>query len=245
MVKSTVGKPEKGSTAPEPMYRRLGRAFNARGSNAGLVVASALMFAVVFALTLWWRAAAPPDPAAVEIARPDPDVAAEAAGEDVPALDPEAESLPPAGEEVPAVAAPAAPPAGQLIWPVAGPVVKEYGWHYTEMMAEWRHHGGLDIAAAQGDAVRAVYAGTVTAVERDPLWGWTVVVEHSPGYTSRYAGCERVLVEAGAVVETGQIIAYAGAAADLEAADDPHLHFELIWDGQKVDPVAVLPAQAP
>lgn len=244
MVKSNFDRPEKGSPPPEPMYRRLRRALQARGSTGSLLVAGALMFAVVFALTLWWRAGQPQSPLEADMIHQEAQVATEDALDQAPDLAETTEPVPETFQE-PAAADPAAPPPEELVWPVSGAEVQEFGWQYSDTMAEWRHHGGLDIAAAPGDPVRAVYGGTVTAVRLDPVWGWTVEVEHSPGYTSRYAGCERVLVEAGAMVEQGQLIAYAGGPAGLEAGGDAHLHFELVWDGEKADPAALLPRQTP
>lgn len=227
------------------MYRRLRRAIHARGSTGSLLVAGALMFAVVFALTLWWRAGQPQSLVEGELGQPDLETVEEAVVEDVPTPDEGPVTVPETGQELPAMVEAAPPPADHLVWPVSGSVVRDFGWQYSDTMAAWRLHSGLDIAAAPGDAVRAVYAGTVTAVALDPVWGWTVEVEHSPGYTSRYAGCERVLVETGALVETGQVIAYAGATAALEASGESHLHFELTWDGRKTDPAVLLPDPAP
>lgn len=148
-----------------------------------------------------------------------------------------------AEEDVPATTpAPAAarPVAGQLRWPVAGRVIRDFGWGYDETMADYRFHPGLDIAVRPGEEVRAVYDGMVTRVARDGRLGWVVEITHAPGVISRYGGCRRVRVERGQSVRAGQVIAEAGGPALVESAQPPHLHLEIIWDHRPVDPLTVL-----
>ena len=112
---------------------------------------------------------------------------------------------------------------------------------YDETMDDWRTHDGVDIAAAEGDTVLAALAGTVASVTDDGLMGTTVVLRHSGGYETTYAGLRaQPPVEAGDAVSAGQAIGAVGAAAPAEATLGPHLHFSVTRDGAAVDPAAFL-----
>lgn len=153
-----------------------------------------------------------------------------------------AAAAPPGTLAQPADLAPPSP--DEVSWPLAGQVTVPFGWIYSDTMADWRHHGGLDIAAAAGEPIRAILPGSVAAVEFDAAWGWRVTVTHGPGYSSIYAGCDRVLVEAGSRVEAGQVLAQVGSSALSETGSAAHLHFELVWDDVAVDPLTILPGGA-
>ena len=108
---------------------------------------------------------------------------------------------------------------------------------YSPTLADWRTHDGVDISAKPGTTVLAASAGTVAAVEDDPLMGTTVTIEHEGGYTTIYANLQTTpTVEPGDFVTAGQIIGAVGATAAVEAAQSPHLHFAVTKDGEAVDP---------
>lgn len=104
-------------------------------------------------------------------------------------------------------------------------------------LGDWRTHGGLDIAAAQGVQVLSISAGTVDQVYRDGLMGTTVVVDHGGGLQSWYCNlAEDVSVEAGDTVEIGGVLGTVGSTAIAEVGVSSHLHLETLLDGQPVDP---------
>lgn len=141
-------------------------------------------------------------------------------------------------------AAPAQGPAplpDTLIWPVQGAVAATYGWGRDATMEDWRFHGGVDIEAAEGEPVLAIADGTVTAAYLDDAWGWVVEIQHAPGYVSRYASLARAEVAAGTVVRRGDPIGRVGTSARLESGLPAHVHLELIWAEEQVDPFTVLP----
>ena len=96
-------------------------------------------------------------------------------------------------------------------------------------------HNGVDLIAPQGDPVLAVADGTVTNVisERKGL-GNVVEITHPGGYVTRYAHLADVRVSRGQKVQRGRRIASVGISGNSFA---PHLHFELLKDGQYLDPV--------
>ena len=96
-------------------------------------------------------------------------------------------------------------------------------------------HNGLDLIAPQGDPVLAVEDGTVTDIirERKGL-GNVVEITHPGGYVTRYAHLADIKVSKGQRVQRGRQIASVGISGNSFA---PHLHFELLKDGEYMDPV--------
>ena len=104
-------------------------------------------------------------------------------------------------------------------------------------MGDWRTHDGLDIQAAEGDAVKTAADGLVVEVVDDELMGTTVVIEHAGGYTTQYSSLqEDPPVGKGQTVSAGDIIGYVGTTAAAESTMGPHLHFSVSNDGEIVDP---------
>ncbi len=103
-------------------------------------------------------------------------------------------------------------------------------------MGDWRWHAGLDVEAAPGTPVAAAAGGRVVVARQTREWGWEVVVDHGGGLSTRYANCRAVAVAAGDAVRAGQKLAEVGDPGLAEAADKPHLHFEVLANGRPVDP---------
>ena len=132
-------------------------------------------------------------------------------------------------------------------WPVKGQVISDFSLEvlaYDETMGDWRVHEGLDVAAEVGTTVKAVNAGTVTAVYQDDLMGTVVEMSHENGLESLYANlAAQPTVKVGDALDTGAVLGAVGETAIAEVAKPAHLHFEMRKDGENVDPVLYLPAQ--
>ncbi len=110
---------------------------------------------------------------------------------------------------------------------------------YSETMADWRAHTGVDFTAEVGCAVCAFSDGVVESVHADPLMGQTVVINHGDGLKSVYQNLSEELPDAitvGASVAAGDLIGKVGETALIECAETSHLHFELQKDGAAIDP---------
>lgn len=138
------------------------------------------------------------------------------------------------------VQAPPAPRPGTMIRPVAGAIIVRHDWGYSRTMEDWRWHPGLDMAATAGTTVRAAAAGRVREVRQSKEWGWEVTIDHGAGVASRYAGCRETLVSPGQQIATGEAVAVVGDNALAEIENGAHLHFEVLVDGQPVDPLSYL-----
>ena len=130
------------------------------------------------------------------------------------------------------------------VMPVSGTVVQDYAMDhltYNATTQDWRVHNGVDLAAPLGQEVRAAKSGTVSAVFEDEYYGYTVVVQHEGGYASHYCNLEEVpTVVAGDTVTAGQVLGTVGSTALIEAAEEPHLHFEVYLNGESVNPAGFL-----
>ncbi|MBE6572978.1 MAG: M23 family metallopeptidase [Ruminococcaceae bacterium] len=127
--------------------------------------------------------------------------------------------------------------------PVTGYLSKDFSIDlpvFSVTMNDYRSHCGIDITAELGTNVAAFADGTVTDKYNDPFMGSCLEVTHSGGMVSRYMNLSEDFpsgIEVGSEVKCGQNIAMVGESASVEAADDSHLHFEVMLDDAHVDPM--------
>lgn len=96
------------------------------------------------------------------------------------------------------------------------------------------NHTGIDFAGKHGAEVVAVADGVVTWSADRYGYGVMVEINHGNGYATRYAHNSRNLVEVGDEVKKGQGVALMG---ETGRATGPNLHFEVLKDGRRVNPV--------
>jgi murein DD-endopeptidase MepM/ murein hydrolase activator NlpD len=99
------------------------------------------------------------------------------------------------------------------------------------------NHRGVDFAGKEGDEIFAVADGVVTWSSDRYGFGMLVEINHGNGYTTRYAHNHENLVAVGDEVKKGQIVALMG---DTGRATGPNLHFEVLKNGQRVNPVTFI-----
>lgn len=119
-------------------------------------------------------------------------------------------------------------------FPAAGPLSSSFGWRQDPIQGDVRFHGGVDFKAAYGQSVSAVEAGRVTFAGEQGGYGLTVVVDHGGGVATRYAHLSQLSVTAGEEIAGGQPIGRVGSSG---RSTGPHLHFEVVRNGQQIDPV--------
>jgi murein DD-endopeptidase MepM/ murein hydrolase activator NlpD len=95
-------------------------------------------------------------------------------------------------------------------------------------------HWGIDFAGRKGAEIVAVGAGVVTWSGNRHGYGQLVEVNHGNGLVTRYAHNEENKVAVGDQVDKGEVIALMGASG---RATGPNLHFEVLRDGRKVNPL--------
>lgn len=143
--------------------------------------------------------------------------------------------------ERPEISAAAAP---LFRWPVDGTFTAGFRDRSYVSYFGVPHHG-QDIAVPQGSAVHASADGVVFLVRDGGRTGYTyVLVGHANGYATLYGHLSYVTVEAGQEVEAGDVIAFSGGQPGTPGAGPmttgPHVHFEVIKDGENIDPRSVI-----
>lgn len=134
---------------------------------------------------------------------------------------------------------------GQMEWPVAGTgpnsITSPYGYRVHPVYNIERFHTGLDIGAPRGTEILAAESGVVVeSGVRGSLYsgyGRTVIIDHGEGYSTLYAHTSENLVSEGQEVSRGQPIARVG---ETGTATGPHLHFEVLVNGQHTNPMDYL-----
>ena len=115
----------------------------------------------------------------------------------------------------------------------AGYISSSFGERSDPFTGRAAFHKGLDFAGREGNEIVAVASGVVTWAGDRYGYGEMVEVNHGNGYVTRYAHNAENLVSVGDTVKRGDVIARMG---DTGRATGPNLHFEVLHDGNAVDP---------
>jgi hypothetical protein len=124
------------------------------------------------------------------------------------------------------------------IWPVKGIYTSGFGYRRSPFTKVWKFHSGIDISAPRGTKVRAGASGLVVTAEYTGGYGKLVEIDHGYGVVTRYAHNAQMFIRAGDIVQQGQVISTVGTTGH---STGPHLHFEVMVDAEKVNPLAYLP----
>ncbi len=127
----------------------------------------------------------------------------------------------------------------QLAMPSGSPVPgawvsSEFGRRTDPFTGKVAYHSGVDFAAAAGSQAQAVAPGVVTWAGDRSGYGQLVEINHGNGYVTRYAHNSSLLVKVGERVAKGQAISRVGSTG---RSTGPHLHFEVLKNGQAIDPL--------
>jgi murein DD-endopeptidase MepM/ murein hydrolase activator NlpD len=96
-----------------------------------------------------------------------------------------------------------------------------------------RFHYGMDFTAPTGTDVFATGNGIVKEIGRDGGYGNIVVIDHGYGYETLYGHLLKARVKVGQMINRGDVIGFIGSSG---ASTAPHLHYEVMKNGQKVNP---------
>ena len=127
----------------------------------------------------------------------------------------------------------------QRVYPRGRPVLSGwissyFGKRTDPFTGKPANHTGIDFAGQYGDPIVAVADGVVTWSGERYGYGIMVEINHGNGYATRYAHNSENLVAVGAEVRQGQAIARMG---ETGRATGPNLHFEVVRDGRRVNPI--------
>ncbi len=135
----------------------------------------------------------------------------------------------------------------RLQWPVApdeglSALFRDPGYRKRFHM----EHFAVDIPVPQGTVIGAADDGVVLAVTDQGMGFNSLPIRHKNGFVTLYGHVSAFLVHEGENVQAGQSIALSGGLQNTPGAGwlttGPHLHFQVLEDGQPVDPLKFLPA---
>ena len=119
---------------------------------------------------------------------------------------------------------------GTFVWPTTDRNIS--GYTYSGV------HPAVDIGGAEGNAIYATDSGVVVYAGWSSYgYGYLIVIDHGNGWQSAYAHLSAVAVGCGQSVYQG---GYIGALGSTGNSSGPHLHFELVINGLKVNPIGYI-----
>ncbi len=121
---------------------------------------------------------------------------------------------------------------------IDGRIRDKFGMRIHPILDRIINHAGVDIAADRGTEIFASAAGVVekvvTKYTLNRGFGKQVIINHGMGLRTRYGHLSKILVNKGEKVDRWQPI---GLVGDTGLATGPHLHYEVIKEGKKQDPL--------
>jgi len=125
------------------------------------------------------------------------------------------------------------------IQPVANKNLKRmasgYGYRIHPIYKTRKMHWGMDFSAPKGTLVYATGNGTIEKAKRSKRgYGNQIRIDHGYGYETFYAHLDKFIVKRNQKVQRGDIIGYVGNSGTSTA---PHLHYEIVKDKKRVNPV--------
>ncbi|WP_209403841.1 M23 family metallopeptidase [Pseudozobellia sp. WGM2] len=110
-----------------------------------------------------------------------------------------------------------------------------YGNRHHPIHQVTKKHFGIDLAAKKGTPIYCTAAGRVAYIENDPNGhGLHIIISHAYDFSSLYGHMESVAVEPGEALDAHDFI---GTVGSTGISTGPHLHYEVIKDGNRINPV--------
>ena len=122
---------------------------------------------------------------------------------------------------------------GRLPWPASGRILTAFGAQVHPRFGTKTFRNGVDIEAAGGTEVGAVYAGHVVYTGWFKGYGNLIILDHGHEYYTLYAHVAEILVKEGDDVRQSQRI---GTVGDTGSLAGPRLYFEVRYQGKPQDP---------
>jgi murein DD-endopeptidase MepM/ murein hydrolase activator NlpD len=123
------------------------------------------------------------------------------------------------------------------VMPVQGWFSDGYGWRVDPITGTREFHGGIDIVAPVGAVIRAPADAVVIQAGRAAGYGKMVELSHGYGYRTRYGHLSEIFVHPGQRIRRGDSLGRIGSTG---RSTGPHLHYEVLRDGRRVNPAGYL-----
>jgi murein DD-endopeptidase MepM/ murein hydrolase activator NlpD len=118
---------------------------------------------------------------------------------------------------------------GSFAWPMSGLITQRY----------WEGHLAIDIGAPSGTRIVASDSGFVATVQLSNAgYGNMIIIDHGNGFRTLYSHFSVVYMTPGQSVAKGELIGLCGSTGN---STGPHVHFEVIYNGVRRNPLNYLP----
>ena len=127
---------------------------------------------------------------------------------------------------------------GGWLRPASGPITSHYGYRTHPITGQRTLHAGADIGAGMGSPIHAARGGRVSYAGWMSGYGNYTMINHGGGLSTAYGHQSRILVHRGENVRRGETIGRVGSTGN---STGPHLHFEYLKNGHRVNPNLIIP----
>ncbi|MDD5569546.1 MAG: peptidoglycan DD-metalloendopeptidase family protein [Bacteroidales bacterium] len=117
------------------------------------------------------------------------------------------------------------------VHPVKNIITSNFG------LRHWRYHFGIDLKVKVGDSILCAFDGMVRVSKRSKSYGNVIVVRHNNSLETVYAHLSASNVKTNQIVRAGDLLGYGG---NTGRSTGPHLHFEIRYLGQPINPATVI-----
>ena len=130
-----------------------------------------------------------------------------------------------------------------LAWPVDGNVILSYSMDkpvYFSTLAQYKYNPAVIIAGEVGEDVVAAAEGEVKSIKIDAQTGTTLTMDIGSGYEVVYGQLKDVCVAEGYRISEGDVIGCVSEPTKYYSVEGPNLYFQLLKDGEPVNPLEYL-----
>ena len=117
-------------------------------------------------------------------------------------------------------------------------IISGFGMRYHPILHYQRMHTGIDMSAPKGTPIYATGDGVVEVAGKNTTnysgYGVVCVINHGNGFKTLYAHMSEVKAVQGHKIKRGELVGYVGSSGLAQA---PHLHYEVLQNGKRVNPV--------
>lgn len=118
-----------------------------------------------------------------------------------------------------------------------------FGYRNHPILGVVKLHMGVDLGCDQGNPIYCTGDGVVEMTkEENRSYGKQVLVNHGFGYKTRYAHMSQIFVFEGMALKRGDCV---GLSGNTGQSTSPHLHYEVIYNGEAVDPLHYMDLSIP
>lgn len=125
---------------------------------------------------------------------------------------------------------------GFLLWPIPGykNITSKFGSRFHPILGYNKFHSGIDIPAPKNTLIIAVNGGLIIKATYNIAYGNYIMIDHGGGKVTLYAHMTKFFVKNGDKIKKGSII---GTVGSTGWSTGPHLHFEVIQNGEYINPM--------